>query len=279
MDDDLLVELRQPFLPSQITWQVGQISQDQSRAQAQATVALRAYLNRLDEVCGLAWSVTYTPWADAHRARLICHLTIQGVTRSSTGEADGQPARNESSGSAEAQAFKQACALFGLGRDLDTLPSPWVAYEPATQQFTAAAQAYLANLLGQPTQPVMAQEQPEPEAKAESEVKVELEAKPDSTPITDRQPVPQAIAEPTQASHTDTALAALRTVFDEAGQALYGEQWAQVSKHNIERITGGQGQLVSDLSEEQLQKLIDGMHQLKRRRQAKQAEAGTTPSA
>ena len=58
MNDNLLVELRQPFLPSQITWQVGQISQDQSRAQAQATVALRAYLNRLDEVCGLAWSVT-----------------------------------------------------------------------------------------------------------------------------------------------------------------------------------------------------------------------------
>jgi len=284
MDDDLLVELRQPFLPSQIIWQVGRISQDQSKAQAQATVALRAYLNRLDEVCGLAWSVTYTPWADADKARLICHLTIQGVTRSSTGEADGQPARNESSGSAEAQAFKQACALFGLGRDLDTLPSPWVEYDPVTQQFTAAAQAYLANLLGQPTQPVMKEELPEPEGKVAPEVKpgpevkLEPKAKPDSTSITDRQPVPQAIAEPTQASHTDTALAALRIVFDEAGQALYGEQWAQVSKHNIERITGGQGQLVSDLTEEQLQKLIDGMHQLKRRRQAKQAEAGTTPS-
>lgn len=284
MDDNLLAELRQPFLPSQITWQVVQISQDQNKAQAQATVGLRDYLNRLDDVCGLAWSVTYTPWADAHRARLICHLTLQGVTRSSTGEPDSQLVQSERSGSVEAQAFKQACALFGLGRDLDRLPSPWVEYDPVTQQFTAAAQAYLANLLGQPVQPVIAEEQPESEGKVEPEVKPEPEAKPelevklDSTPINDRQPVAPAIPESAQANHADTALAALRTVFDEAGQALYGEQWDQVSKHNIERITGGQGQLVSDLTEEQLQKLIDGMRQLKRRRQAKQAEAGATPS-
>ena len=283
MNDNLLGELRQPFLPSQITWQVGQISQDRNKAQAQATVELRDYLNRLDDVCGLAWSVTYTPWAGAHTARLICQLTIHGVTRSSTGELDNQPVQSERTDSAEAQAFKQACALFGLGRDLDTLPSPWVEYDPVTQQFTAAAQAYLANLLGQPTQPVMAQAQPEPEGKVEPkgkvepEVKPEPEARPDSTRLDDEQPETQAVPESAQATPVDTALAALRTVFDEAGQALYGEQWAQVSKHNIERITGGQGQFVSDLTEEQLQKLIDGMRQLKRRRQTKQTEAGTTP--
>jgi len=132
--------------------------------------------------------------------------------------------------------------------------------------------------LGQPAQPVIAQEQWEPKAKVEPEAKPELEAKPERALINDRQPVPPASPESTKANDADTALAALRTVFDEAGQALYGEQWAQVSKHNIERITGGQGQLDSDLAEEQLQKLIDGMRQLKRRRQAKQAEAGTTPS-
>ena len=254
MDDNLLVELRQPFLPSQITWQVVRISQDQNKAQAQATVGLRDYLNRLDDVCGLAWSVTYTPWAGAHTARLICQLTIHGVTRSSTGELDNQPVQSERTDSAEAQAFKQACALFGLGRDLDTLPSPWVEYDPVTQQFTAAAQAYLANLLGQPTQPVMAQAQAEPEGKVEPkgkvepEVKPEPEARPDSTMLDDRQPETQAVPESAQAAPVDTTLAALRTVFDEAGQALYGEQWAQVSKHNIERITGGQGQLISDLT-------------------------------
>ena len=71
------------------------------------------YQNRLDEVCGLAWSVTYTPWGE----RVICHLTINGITRSSTGEADSNAEKSEIAGTAaEAQAFKRACSMFGLGR-------------------------------------------------------------------------------------------------------------------------------------------------------------------
>jgi hypothetical protein len=99
-------------------------------------------MNRLDEVCGMAWSVTYTPWGD----RIVCHLTIEGVMRSSTGESDTQSERSEIGGtSAEAQAFKRACAMFGLGRYLYELPSVWVEMED--KKFTDKAVAKLAGIV------------------------------------------------------------------------------------------------------------------------------------
>ena len=110
---DLLVALQQPFHPQQISWKPRSVSKDGTRALALAYADLRGYQNRLDEVCGLEWSVSYTPWGD----RVICHLTINGITRSSTGEADSQAEKSEIAGTAaEAQACKRACSMFGLGR-------------------------------------------------------------------------------------------------------------------------------------------------------------------
>ena len=104
------------------------------------------YQNRLDEVCGINWSVTYTPWGD----RIVCHLTIEGITRSSSGEPDSQSERSEIAGTtAEAQAFKRACAMFGLGRYLYNLPSVWVEYDPTTKQFTDKAKAKLEGIIVQ----------------------------------------------------------------------------------------------------------------------------------
>ena len=100
---DLLTQLRLPFHPSQVEWKPGATNKDKTRCIAMAYADLRAYQNRLDEVCGLDWAVTYTPWGD----RIVCHLTIQGVTRSSVGEADAQSEKSEIAGTAaEAQAFQ-----------------------------------------------------------------------------------------------------------------------------------------------------------------------------
>ncbi len=118
--NEILQELRKPFHPSHVTWKPGSVNKEQTKALALAYADLRAYQNRLDEICGIDWSVTYTPWGD----RIVCHLTIQGITRSSTGEPDSQSERSEIAGtSAEAQAFKRACAMFGLGRYLYQLPT------------------------------------------------------------------------------------------------------------------------------------------------------------
>lgn len=136
---DLLEELRKPFHPSMVNWKPGATKGNSALALAYADP--RAYMARLDEVCGIDWSVAYEPWgAD----RIICKLTINGVTRSSTGEMDAREEKSEIGGtSAEAQAFKRACAMFGLGRYLYDLQSPWADFDPATKRFTDGAKAKL----------------------------------------------------------------------------------------------------------------------------------------
>lgn len=140
----ILNALSQPFHPSHITWKPGVVKQNKALALAYAD--LRAYQQRLDEVCGLDWSVSYTPWGD----RIVCHLTIEGVTRSSTGEPDSQSERSQIAGTAaEAQAFKRACAMFGLGRYLYSLPSIWAEWDQEKRRFSQASQARLNLIVAQ----------------------------------------------------------------------------------------------------------------------------------
>lgn len=147
MNENILEELKRPFHPSDITWKPQAITKDQTKAMACAYGDLRAYQNRLDEVCGMNWSVTYTPWGET---KVVCHLTINGVTRSSTGESDSQSERSEIGGTAaEAQAFKRAAAMFGLGRYLYELPSVWVEYDSNAKGFTDKAKAKLEGIIVQ----------------------------------------------------------------------------------------------------------------------------------
>lgn len=142
---ELLDQLRLPFHPSMVEWKPGATKGDKALALAYAD--LRAYMNRLDEVCGMDWSIEYKPWGDN---RIIACLTINGVTRCSTGEMAAQDEKNEMGGTvAEAQALKRACAMFGLGRYLYTMPSGWADYDPATKRFTDKAKAKLTGILVQ----------------------------------------------------------------------------------------------------------------------------------
>lgn len=133
-------ELKRPFAPDDISWLPGATTKDGGKVQAMAYADLRAYMDRLDEVCGDDWQVSYAPWGD----RIICNLTIGNVTRSSTGEMDNQSQKREIGGTvAEAQAFKRACAMFGLGRYLYNLPSVWVEYDAQRKQIADRAKAEL----------------------------------------------------------------------------------------------------------------------------------------
>lgn len=167
MNTQILSQLRQPFSASVIYWKPGSMNKERTKAMAMPYANLRAYQNRLDEVCGFNWSVSYTPWGD----KIICHLTIDGVTRSATGEPSEQSERSEIAGTAaEAQAFKRACAMFALGRYLYSLPTPWLDYDGNTKQFTEKAKAKLAEIVAQyhrrqaesaTVQPELPPEQPE----------------------------------------------------------------------------------------------------------------------
>lgn len=137
--NDLLAKLAEPFPPKYITWKPG--ASKESKCMALAYADLRAYMERLDALCGLDWSVRYAPWDSS---RIICELTINGVTRSSTGEMDAQDEKNNMGGTvAEAQSFKRACAMFGLGRFLYELPSVWVEFDPQRKRITDAGQKEL----------------------------------------------------------------------------------------------------------------------------------------
>lgn len=124
---ELLEKLSEPFPADLISWRAGSTSRDKKRAQALPYAEPRAYEDRLNAVCPGDWSVLFRPWGES---KLICELTLFGVTRSSTGEFD-EDARNAvaQGTAAEAQAFKRACSKFGLGRYLYDIPLTWVDYD------------------------------------------------------------------------------------------------------------------------------------------------------
>jgi hypothetical protein len=235
--DEILHALKQPFHPKAVSWKPGSISKDGASALALPYADLRVYQNRLDEVCGMNWSVTYTPWGE----RVICHLTINGITRSSTGEADSQQERSAPSGlpagtAAEAQAFKRACSMFGLGRYLYALPVTWVDYDAQARQFTAQAQARLEGVVVQHYQRTTAQP-----------------------------PTPEVTSAPTEEAAANEQLVQLWQQFDALGSELYGDRWGEVSRHNTARLTEGATDNPETLTAAQLQTLITGMEQLKRK--------------
>jgi hypothetical protein len=124
---ELIAKLSEPFAREDIAWRAGATSRDKKRAQALPYAEPRVYEDRLNDICPGDWSVIFKPWGES---RIICELTVHGVTRSSTGEFDDGKKNAIAEGTvAEAQAFKRACSKFGLGRYLYEIPIPWVDYD------------------------------------------------------------------------------------------------------------------------------------------------------
>jgi hypothetical protein len=217
----------------------GVVAKSGDRALALAYGDVRAYQNRLDEVCGANWSVSYTPWGE----RIICNLTIFGVTRSSTGEPDGDSERAEIGGTvAEAQAFKRACAMFGLGRYLYTLPSVWADYDKEKRGFTEPAKAKLLGILMQQYRKAV-------------DPKAEMAELFNGNGHGSEQPGDGEELNP------------LRAQLEQLGRDLYGDQWEQVCRRNVQRVSNGRAHETGELSAAQIQKLIDGLKKLKRQRE------------
>jgi hypothetical protein len=138
--------LREPFDPGEIKWRVTATNQtkhgQQKRGQLVAYADQRAYTDRLNEVFGeWGWTRSYdvqvaqnferrapgdkTKTAVAAKVVVVSKVTIHGLgSHTGVGEewADDQNAATR----AEAQAFKRACACFGLGRYLYDLATAWV---------------------------------------------------------------------------------------------------------------------------------------------------------
>jgi hypothetical protein len=133
----LVAELEVPFDPSVIEWRVTNTANGQPRGQIVPYASPRAYTDRLNAIFTPAgWTRKYAVHTSANFERakdkkivakilVTCELTIFGLgSHSATGE---EWADNDNAGTAaEAQAFKRACACFGLGRYLYYFTGTWV---------------------------------------------------------------------------------------------------------------------------------------------------------
>ena len=118
-------------------------------------------------------------------------------------------------------------------------PATWVDYDSKERQFTAQAQAKLKETVAQHYQRALARESEADESAA-------------------------AVG----GQEANDQLVKLWQQFNEMGSDLYGNRWTEVSRHNVERVTDGATDNPEELTVTQLETLISGMEQIKRKRKS-----------
>jgi len=120
-------KLECPFPPSAVSWRIGQKSKDKAKAKLLAYIDARDVMERLDKACGFAnWQCRYTL---ADNGLLICEIGVridgEWLWRAN-GAGDTQVEAEKGKCS---DAFKRAAVVWGIGRYLYGLPSPYVAID------------------------------------------------------------------------------------------------------------------------------------------------------
>lgn len=136
---EALVRLEEPFPSKDVKWLVAATSRDGRKGRVTPYADPRAYTDRLNQIfTASGWTREYTVHTVSPITRLkkdkpiqtgkvlvTCVVSIRGVgTHSGSGEewADDENAMT----SAEAQSFKRACSVFGLGRYFYNFAEMWV---------------------------------------------------------------------------------------------------------------------------------------------------------
>jgi len=142
----ILAELEMPFPSDQVHWRVMNTSNDKKRGQIVPYAAPRAYTDRLNSLFSpQGWTRGYRIETMNNITRVkkgetivtgkvlvTCTVTIIGLwSHSGTGEewADDDNGMT----SADAQAFKRACACFGLGRYFYDFTPVWIDLDQSRQ--------------------------------------------------------------------------------------------------------------------------------------------------
>lgn len=135
----VLAELEVPFSPDQVRWRVMNTSNDKKRGQIVPYADPRAYTDRLNALFSpQGWTRTYRVETMNNITRMnkgeaiitgkvlvTCTVMIAGIgSHSGTGEEWADDPNGMTA--ADAQAFKRACAVFGLGRYFYDFVAPWV---------------------------------------------------------------------------------------------------------------------------------------------------------
>ena len=136
---DALARLEEPFASKDVKWLVAATSRDGRKGRVTPYADPRAYTDRLNQIfTASGWTREYTVHTVSPITRLkkdkpiqtgkvlvTCVVSIPGVgAHSGSGEewADDENAMT----SAEAQSFKRACSVFGLGRYFYNFAEMWV---------------------------------------------------------------------------------------------------------------------------------------------------------
>lgn len=121
---ELHAALAAPFPADRVSWRVGTMTKDKSKAMALAYIDARDVMQRLDEECGAGgWQCRYIAMSNG---TTCCEIGIR-VDGEWIWKSNGAGATDvEAEKGAYSDAFKRAAVLWGIGRYLYDLDSPWV---------------------------------------------------------------------------------------------------------------------------------------------------------
>lgn len=139
-----LKDLAKPFAPDRISWRVGPTNAEKTKGVALGYIDARDVQDRLNEVCGVEnWQCRYTH----AEQKTICEIGIL-IHRSTTHsewvfKANGAGDTDmEAEKGAISDAFKRAAVMWGIGRYLYDLDSPWVQLEARGRSYVIAPSEY-----------------------------------------------------------------------------------------------------------------------------------------
>jgi hypothetical protein len=121
---DMFARLAEPFAPDRVSWRVGSMTKDKSKAMALAYIDARDVMERLDAVCGPAgWERRHPHVTGTTTCEIAIWIEGKGWVVKSDGAGDTQVEAEKGSLS---DSFKRAAVNWGVGRYLYDLDSPWV---------------------------------------------------------------------------------------------------------------------------------------------------------
>lgn len=130
-----LRKLAEPFPAEDIEWFIGVTTKDKLKGMAVPFITARAAQDRLDDVVGQTnWNNDYIPWKDEAQ---LCRISIWDEDKKMwISKTDGSGDTDiESVKGGLSQSFKRCASLWGIGRYLYYLESPWVEIEPQGRSY------------------------------------------------------------------------------------------------------------------------------------------------
>lgn len=144
---DILKQLAAHFPPERISWRVGPTNQEKTKGIALAYIDARDVMERLDSVCGPWWSNDYIAMPNGTCCcRIGIMLEGQWVYRANgamnLSDSDKADAKEMAEKGSYSDAFKRAAVLWGIGRYLYNIDSPWVEIRAQGRSYVIADSAY-----------------------------------------------------------------------------------------------------------------------------------------